>query len=72
MLLLAVESGTSAILRTTNDGGSYVNARVSVPSGGYAWADLGFTTSSQAVAVLPGRTMYLSHDAGASFAPVSF
>lgn len=72
VLLIAAASGTSVILRSTDDGRSLPQAKVSVPSGGFPWADLGFTTSSQATVTLPGHGLYLSRDAGRSWARISF
>lgn len=72
VLLAAVSSGASEILRTTDDGATLTNASIAAPSGGIAWADLGFTTPTQAVVVLVGTAMYLSHDAGATFTKISF
>jgi photosystem II stability/assembly factor-like uncharacterized protein len=71
VLLLAVASGDSTILRTINDGATFTNTAVKTAPGGIGWHDLGFTTSTQAVAVLDGSALYLNHDAGRSFQPVS-
>lgn len=71
VLLLAVASGRSSILRTTDDG-STLHTPLTVNSGGGQWADLGFTTPTQAVVVLLDKALYLSHDAGASFSAVRF
>lgn len=72
VLLAATASGSSQIIRTTDDGGTFSEAALSAPAGGIPWADIGFTTASQAVAVLQGTAMYLSHDSGASFSAVHF
>jgi photosystem II stability/assembly factor-like uncharacterized protein len=72
VLLAATASGGSYILRTTDDGQSFPKASVDAPTGGYSWADLGFTTTTQALAVLPGHGLYLSHDTGRTFAKVNF
>ncbi|MEO8889204.1 MAG: hypothetical protein ABI301_01200 [Jatrophihabitantaceae bacterium] len=72
VLLEAVASGGSAILRTTDDGATIRNSSISAPSGGLPWADLGFTTATQAVVVLAGTAIYLSHDSGASFDRITF
>lgn len=72
VLLAATASGSSQIIRTTDDGGTFGESALSAPAGGIPWADLGFTTTRQAVAVLQGTAMYLSHDAGASFSAVRF
>ena len=72
VLLAATASGSSQIIRSTDDGGTFEQAALSAPAGGVPWADLGFTTSQQAVAVLRGTALYLSRDAGASFSAVSF
>jgi photosystem II stability/assembly factor-like uncharacterized protein len=71
VLLVAVASGDDEILRTTDDGATLgtVNA---VPAGGLPWADLGFTTPTQAVAVVAKYGMYLSRDAGRTWTPVRF
>ncbi|MGN6607590.1 MAG: hypothetical protein ACTHMS_11360 [Jatrophihabitans sp.] len=70
VLLVASASGNSQILRTTDDGGSFGSV-LTADSGGAPWADLGFTTPSQAVVVLPGSALYLSHDSGRSFTRVA-
>ncbi len=72
VLLIATSSAASEIVRTTNDGKSYQDDRVPAPGGGFAWSDLGFTTPTQAVAVLDRKGLYLSHDAGKTFARVRF
>ena len=41
-------------------------------SGGVPWTDLGFTTPQQAVVVLNGIALYLSHDAGQTWSRVTF
>lgn len=71
VLLLAAASGNSAILRTTDDG-TTLHTAFSVSNGGIEWADLGFTTPTQAVVILANSGLYLSHDAGASFSRVRF
>ena len=71
VLLLSVASGRSSVLRTTNDGGT-LHAALNVNSGGIQWADLGFTTPTQAVVVLLDKALYLSHDSGATFSAVRF
>lgn len=71
VLLMAVASGRSSILRTTDDGGT-LHASLNVGSGGVQWADLGFTTPAQAVVVLLDKALYLSSDAGASWSAVHF
>lgn len=72
VLLLAVASGRSEILRSTDDGASLTNASIKTATGGIVWTDLGFTTASQAIAVLGGTALYLSRDAGSSWSPVRF
>jgi hypothetical protein len=72
VLLISTASGGSYILRSTDDGTSLPEARVSAPTGGFAWADLGFTTTAQAAVTLPGHGFYLSRDAGKSWSRVSF
>jgi photosystem II stability/assembly factor-like uncharacterized protein len=72
VLLVSAASGTSSILRSTDDGRSLPEARVSVPSGGYPWADLCFTTSTQATVTLPGHGFYVSRDAGRTWSRVAF
>lgn len=54
-----------------NDGRN-VSTVVTVGGGGIEWYDAGFTTASQAFAVLRLSRMYLSRDAGASWHPVTF
>ena len=72
VLLISTASGTSVILRSTDDGRTLADASVSAPAGGFPWADLGFTTTEQAAVTLPGHGFYLSHDAGHSWSRVSF
>lgn len=72
VLLAAASSGASAVLRTTDDGVRFGSSTVSAPPGGIPWADLGFTTPTQAVVVSLDTALYLSHDAGASFQRVVF
>ena len=72
VLLAAVSSGASELLRTTNDGASFTRAAITAPSGGIEWADLGFTTATQAVVVLRNTALFLSRDAGSTWARVSF
>lgn len=67
VLIVPESSGASAIARTTDDGVSFHRAQLSAPSGGIPWTDAGFTTPTQAVAVLQGRAVYLSTDAGAAW-----
>ena len=71
VLLISTASGGSYILRSTDDGGSLAHAVVSAPTGGFPWADLGFTTTSQVAVTLPAHGLYLSHDAGQSWARVT-
>ena len=71
VLLAAVASGDDGILRTADDGATMSKVKT-VDAGGLPWADLGFTTSTQAVAVLVHRAMYLSHDAGKTWTQVRF
>jgi hypothetical protein len=47
-------------------------AKVHATSGGIPWTELGFTTPNHAVALLDHSAMYLSHDAGRTFARVQF
>ncbi|SDI79953.1 hypothetical protein SAMN05444157_0216 [Frankineae bacterium MT45] len=72
VLLMATSSGASQILRTTNDGTTFTNARINAPSGGLEWADLGFTTPTQAIVVLLKTAFYLSRDAGATWSAIRF
>lgn len=72
VLLAATASGRSQILRSTDDGRTLATARISAAGGGIMWADLGFTTSSQAVVVLSHTALYLSRDSGASWTAVRF
>lgn len=72
VLLVAAASGASAVFRTTDDGVSFQRASVIAPGGGVPWADLGFTTPTQAVVVSLDHGLYLSQDAGATFQPVAF
>jgi hypothetical protein len=72
VLLVATASGGSEIVRSTDDGVTLSYARINAASGGIAWADLGFTTGSQAVVVLVRTALYLSRDSGASWNIVSF
>ena len=72
VLLVAAASGGSEIVRSTDDGTSLTYATVATPSGGFTWSDLGFTTTTQAVAVLPAHGLYLSHDSGRTWARVAF
>ena len=52
VLLMAVASGDSVLLRSSDDGRTLTKALTGSASGGIPWADLGFTTASQAVVVL--------------------
>jgi hypothetical protein len=36
------------------------------------WSDMGFTTTTQAIAVLRNHVFYISHDAGATWTRVRF
>jgi hypothetical protein len=72
VLLLSESSGASEILRTTDDGQHFSTPLSPSNTGGLAWADLGFTTQLQASVILPGTSMYLSHDAGATWARLTF
>ncbi len=71
VLLIAGSSGSSRILRTTDDGAT-LHTPLNVFSGGIEWADLGFTTPTQAVVVLSSKALYLSRNSGASFTAVRF
>jgi photosystem II stability/assembly factor-like uncharacterized protein len=71
VLLVAVASGDDEILRTADDGATLGKVKT-VTAGGLPWADLGFTTPSQAVAVLAQTGMYLSRDAGKTWTQVRF
>jgi O-methyltransferase involved in polyketide biosynthesis len=70
-LLVAAESGASRLYRSTNDGATLPIA-FDAGGGGTVWSDAGFTTATQALAVLEGTAMYLSRDAGATWAKVAF
>lgn len=70
VLLSAESSAAARVNRTTDDGASFTS--VLEDKDGHGWIDLGFTTPQQAVAVSVGRTLYLSHDAGATWSPVGF
>ena len=72
VLFFAGASGNSILSRTTDDGGSFSIVVRTDAGGGTDWTDAGFTTSSQAFAVLPGQFMYLSTDVGASWQKVTF
>ena len=71
VLLVAVASGDSQILRSTDDGAS-LNAALRKTSNGTRWADLGFTSAAQAVTVLPGKALFLSRDSGHTWSAVRF
>ncbi len=72
VLIMASSSGGSSILRTADDGRTIRNDHVRTPTGGIPWTDVGFTTPSQALAVLADSGLYLSHDAGKTFSRVRF
>jgi len=72
VLLVACSSGGSAILRSTNDGTTLSSVPINAPSGGIPWSELGFTTSTHAIAVLQASTLYLTHDSGQTWSPVRF
>jgi len=72
VLLAATASGGSEILRSTDDGATLVNAKISTASGGLEWTDLGFTTTNQAVVVLSHTALYLSHDAGSTWSQARY
>jgi hypothetical protein len=72
VLLTADASGGSLVSRTTDDGQSFSTVLSESGSGGTAWHDLGFTTSTQAVVVLTGIAFFQSKDAGATWSKVSF
>jgi photosystem II stability/assembly factor-like uncharacterized protein len=72
VLLLASTSGRSVISRSSNDATFTTVTPLAVPTGGYPWTDLGFTTSSQAIVVLPRFGMWLSRDSGQSWTAVHF
>jgi photosystem II stability/assembly factor-like uncharacterized protein len=71
VLLLAATAGSSVLQRTTNDGASFTTA-LTVNGASTGWSDVGFTTSTQAIAVLPGRAFYLSRDAGRTWTRMPF
>ena len=81
-LVLAKASGASWLDRSANSGQSWTTV-LTYGDGGVGWADLGFTTPSDAVVVhgpadRPGNSdgrpgqLLLSADGGASWQPVRF
>lgn len=72
VLLVSAASGASVILSTVNDGATFHPVQLNTKAGGAGWSDLGFTTPEQAVVVLDGKGLYLSRDAGMTFAKVDF
>jgi photosystem II stability/assembly factor-like uncharacterized protein len=71
VLLVAAESGASRLYRSTNDG-TTLPIVFDAGGGGTVWSDAGFTTSTQAVAVLQNTAMYLSRDSAATWVKVVF
>lgn len=71
VLLAAASSGESQLVRTTDDGQTLPPV-LRAYGGGIPWVDLGFTTPDQAVAVLADSALYLSRDAGRTWAAVRF
>ncbi len=72
MLASCAQEMQCTITRTTDDGRTF--RPVLAPSIGTTirWTDVGFTTPVQALAVLGGRALYLSHDAAATWSTVSW
>jgi photosystem II stability/assembly factor-like uncharacterized protein len=71
VLLLAATAGSSVLQRTTNDGASFITA-LTVNGATAGWSDVGFTTSTQAIAVLPGQAFYISQNAGRTWTRMPF
>jgi thiazole synthase ThiGH ThiG subunit len=71
VLLVAAESGASRLYRSTNDG-TTLPVVFDAGGGGTVWSDAGFTTSTQALAVLLNTAMYLSRDSAATWVKVVF
>lgn len=72
VLVAAAASGDSELLRSTNDAVTFHHALVTAATGGTPWTDLGFTTTTRALAVLPGAALYLSHNAARTWSKVRF
>ncbi len=71
VLLVAAESGSSRLYRSADDGQT-LPVVLDVASGGTVWGDAGFTTSTQAFAVLDRAGCYLSRNSGATWTKVTF
>jgi photosystem II stability/assembly factor-like uncharacterized protein len=71
VLLLAATAGNSVLQRTTNDGASFTTP-LTVNGASAGWSDMGFTTTTQAIAVLRNQAFYISHDAGVTWTRVRF
>ena len=72
VLLVAVASAASDILRTTDDGKTLTQNRLNTTAGGASWSDLGFTNTNRAIAVLDKTALFISTDAGAHFTAAKF
>ena len=70
VLLLSATSGACVVYRSADDGKTLLHAVTGCSAGAGSWADLGFTTATQAIAVLPGHEAFISRDAGTTWQPV--
>ncbi len=83
---MTAQSGASFIYRSTDSGGSWDTVD-DLADGGAGFRDLGFTTATQGVVVsgepttgtpsstdaaATGSQLLMTHDAGATWTPVSF
>jgi hypothetical protein len=71
VLIWAESSAASYLLRTTDDG-QHFNRVLDADDGGEGWSDLSFITPTEAVVTSGSGRLFISHDAGASWAPVTF
>lgn len=69
-VLIGASSGATSIFRLAD--GAWTTPLTDTEHGGAFLTDLGFTTVNQAIAVEPGAAMLVTHDAGATWAPVVF
>jgi photosystem II stability/assembly factor-like uncharacterized protein len=66
-------SGGTVLMRSTDGGKTFTAAKASIPSGGVALFDLGFTTPTQGVVIVGGggpgteSSLMMTRDAGATW-----
>jgi hypothetical protein len=71
VLIWAESSAASYLLRTTDDGQSFTRV-LDANDGGEGWSDLDFVTPTEGVVINGAGRLFMSHDAGATWSPVTF